>query len=82
MKYTRKPEMIEAVHFVDYKIGKIQDFVDEDCIDLDLDRNQYYLKTLNGRDYLFNGDYVVKDSDGNYRTCREEELLHKYERVN
>ena len=71
-QYTKKPVVISAVQFTGENISEILDFADNDKnVGYDAEKNQYYIKTLEGNHYITNGDYIIRGIEGEYYPCKE-----------
>ena len=83
--YKKKPIIIEAVNYEKDNILEIQNFFgDGNGRDLiyDADKNEYYIKTLEGNMYLTEGDYIIKGVVGEFYPCKPDVFVQTYEPIN
>lgn len=81
-KYTKKPVVISAVQFTGENISEILDFANnEKSVGYDTVKNQYYIKTLEGNNYITNGDYIIRGVEGEYYPCKERIFEKTYTEV-
>ena len=69
MKYRKKPVVIEAERYVKPHIENCLDFCG-DAIQYDAEKNEYYIKTLEGDMYVSDGDYIIKGIRGEFYPCK------------
>lgn len=82
-KYRKKPVVIEAVQLKEdcLNIGEIQDFVPEHLIDFNCYKNEYYIRTLEGDQFITPGDFVIKGVAGEFYPCKPDIFEQTYDPV-
>ena len=85
MLYKKKPVIIEAINYEKDKIMEVQNFFGDGNgreLIYDADKNEYYIKTLEGNMYLTEGDYIIKGVAGEFYPCKPNIFVKTYEPVN
>lgn len=81
-KYKKKAVVIEAVQYSVDKINDIVDFVGEENVLIDLDGARTFIRTLDGDMPVSEGDYVIKEVNGGFYTCKPDIFEKTYEKDN
>jgi len=82
-KYRKKPVAIEAVQLKHdgSNIGEIQDFVPEELIDFSPEKNQYFIRTLEGDHFITLGDYIIRGVNGEFYPRKPDIFEKTYDEV-
>lgn len=80
MKYIKRPATIEAEQFNIPNTGKCLNFCGG-AIQYDIEKNKYYIKTLEGDMYIADGDYIIKGVKGEFYPCKPDIFEQTYEAV-
>ena len=84
-QYRKKPLVIEAIQYRREKnIMEVQNFFgDGNGRDLiySEERNEYFIKTLEGDMYLNDGDWVIKGIGGEFYPCKPDIFEKTHEAV-
>lgn len=78
-KYRKKPIVVEAIQYDKALIGKAQDFCDK--MRYNPHNNEYYIETLEGTMLITEGDYIIKDVNGEFYPCKADIFEKTYEEV-
>lgn len=83
MKARKKPIVIEFIQYLrEENIGKVLEFFGEnDSIKYDSEKNEYYIKTLEGNMFLSKYDYIIKGAKGEFYPCKPDIFEMTYEIV-
>src|SRR3990167_1586006 len=85
MKYRKKPVEIEAIQYQrEANIMAVQDFFgDANGRELlfHADKNEYYIKTLEGNMFLTKGDWIIRGVKGEFYPCMSGIFEETYEPV-
>lgn len=82
-RYVKKPIAISAVQLKKdgSNIGEIQDFVPQDILGFDVEKNQYFIKTLEGDLFITLGDYIIKGVQGEFYPCKPDIFKQTYDSI-
>lgn len=86
-KYRKNPVVIEAVQYDGTNAGEIERFVNGDIgmiggtLDYDPIGNDYFIKTLEGKMTISEGDYIIKDVNGEFYPCKPDIFEKTYTKV-
>ena len=85
MKYRKLPVEIDAIQYQrEENIMAVQDFFgDGNGRELlyDADKNEYFIRTLEGDMYLTKGDWIIRGVNGEYYPCKPDIFTKTYEAV-
>ena len=85
MKYRKKPVEIEAIQYQrEANIMAVQDFFGDGNgreLLFDADKNEYYIKTLEGNMHLTKGDWIIKGIKNEFYPCKPDIFEATYEPV-
>lgn len=70
-KYKKKPEIVEAVQFTGANLDELKAFVPM----LNTEPRFMVLSTFTGQHFINVGDYIVKNTDGEYQVHSERIFL-------
>ncbi len=73
-KYKKKPEIVEAVQFTGANLDELKAFVPM----LNTEPRFMVLSTFTGQHFINVGDYIVKNTDGEYQVHSERIFLAMY----
>lgn len=79
MKYRKKPVEIEAIQWKGNNLGELVGFVGAKTIEM-ISKTPY-IKTLEGKMMLSEGDYIIKGVVGEFYPCKPDIFEQTYERV-
>lgn len=81
-KYVKKPVVISAVQFNGENIDEISYFAnDGKYIGYSIERDQYFIRTLEGDHYITNGDFIIRGVEGEYYPCKAEIFKKTYDEI-
>lgn len=78
-KYKKKPIIVDAIKYDKQHIGKMLNFCG--VLEYNPHNNEYYVRTLEGRMKVNDGDYIIKGINGEFYPCRADIFLKTYEEV-
>ncbi len=85
MQYRKRPVIIDAIQYQREKnIIAVQDFFGDGNgreLLFDSDKNEYFIKTLEGYMYLRRGDWIIKGIKGELYPCKNDIFKATYEKV-
>ena len=74
MKFRKKPVVVDAIHYKrEENIMAVQTFFGDGNgreLLFDVDKNEYYIKTLEGNMFLRWGDWIIKGVNGEFYPCK------------
>ena len=87
-KYRKKPVVIEAIQYTGDNIVEIIKFMQECArgdktryLRFDATRGEYFIKTLEGKYILSEGDYIICGIKGEFYPCKPDIFEMTYEKV-
>lgn len=85
MKYRKKPVVIEAIQYQrEENIHAVMDFFGDGNgreLLFDAQKNEYFIRTLEGDMYLTKGDWIIRGVKGEYYPCKPDIFAQTYEPV-
>ena len=84
MKYRKKPVIVEVVQFTGKNISEISEFTqahDRNDMDFDVDKQEFYIDTLEGKMTAQAGDYIIEGVKGEFYPVKTDIFLETYEKV-
>ncbi len=80
-RYIKKPVAIEAMQWTGCNFDEVQEFVgfNNAYFQRMADPPQVYIPTPEGAEYASIGDYIIKFTDGEIRTCSRDFFELNYE---
>lgn len=79
MKYRKKPVEIEAIQWNGSNLEELVGFVGAKTIEM-IGKTPY-IKTLEGKMMVSEGDYVIKSVEGEFYPCKPNIFEQTYEKV-
>lgn len=84
-QYRKKPIVVQAIQYLrEENIMSVQDFFGDGNgreFIYDQDKNEYYIKTLEGNMYCTKGDWIIKGVNGEFYPCKSDIFEKTYEEV-
>lgn len=86
MLCRKKPVIVEAVQFTrknweevrQFTDGKAEDMITERCIN---GKSYCYIDTLEGKMQVIEGDFIIKDVNGEFYPCKSDVFEKAYEEL-
>lgn len=83
MKYRKLPVEIEAIQYQrEDNIMAVQDFFGDGNgreLKYDEEKNEYFIRTLEGDMHLTKGDFIIRGVNGEYYPCKPDIFWKTYE---
>lgn len=80
MKYIKNPVIVDAVQWVGNNRNEIEDFAGEYC---DFVNNSFlFVFSPEGTIRASEGDYIIKNSNGGFYTCKPDVFKLNYKQLN
>jgi hypothetical protein len=81
VKYRKKPVVIEAIQYNWFTKNDVREFVGQDNFLSNWPDTVHWIKTLEGKMMISEGDYVIKGIQGEFYPCKPDIFEQTYEKV-